>query len=116
MSEIRPDPCRLRPLGERRPCAQRRYGRLPGATARARLHAAQRDLIAHRVTASISATPARLALRLGEAADTLGVSHDHFRKHIASELRIVREGRVQLVPIAELQRWLDTHASYAIED
>ena len=114
VSEVRCDPRRLRPLGERRPCAQRRHDRLPGVTDRTR--AARLDLIAHRLTASISATPARLALRLGEAADALGVSHDHFRKHIAPELRIVREGRVQLVSIAELQRWLDTRASYAIED
>lgn len=105
-----------RPLAERRSCAQRRRGRLPGSTGGPRLQAAQLDLIAHRVAATISASPARLSLRLGEAADALGVSHDHFHKHIAPELRIVREGRVQLVPVAELQRWLDTHASYAIED
>jgi len=109
VSEMRPDP------SGRRPCAQRRHGRLPGPTGGARLQAAQLDLIAHRVTAAISATPARLSLRLGEAADALGVSHDYFHKHIAPDLRMVRKG-VKVVAIAELQRWLDEHASYAIED
>jgi hypothetical protein len=113
---MRPDPRHPRALGERRPCAQRRHGRLRGSTDGARLQAAQLDLIAHRVTASISATPARLALRLGEAADALGVSHDYFRSDIASELRIVRRGRVQLVAVSELERWMDEHASYAIEN
>ena len=57
----------------------------------------------------------RLALRLEEAAEAIGVSHDYFAKNIAPELRIVRRGsRVRLVPISELQAWLDANASYAL--
>lgn len=82
-----------------------------GAT---RLRATRLDLISRRVARTIAANP-RIALRLGEAADALGVSHDYFRKYIAPELRIVRVGRVQLVPVSELRRWIDEHASYATE-
>jgi len=60
------------------------------------------------------ARPPRLALRVGEAAQALGVSADYFHARIAPELRIVRDGRTKLVPVAELTRWLDEHAAYAI--
>jgi excisionase family DNA binding protein len=60
-------------------------------------------------------TPPRLAFRLEEAAATLGVSHDYFAKNIAPELRVVRHGRVRLVPRSELERWLDANAAYAID-
>jgi len=42
-----------------------------------------------------------------EAPQALGVSHDFFREHIASELRWVRRGRKKLVSVRELERWLD---------
>jgi excisionase family DNA binding protein len=58
----------------------------------------------------------RLALRLEEAAAAIGVSHDFFQKNVAHELRIVRRGRVRLVPIPELQKWLEQNASYAINN
>jgi hypothetical protein len=57
----------------------------------------------------------RLALRLEEAALSLGVSHDFFSKRIAPELRIVRLGRVRLVAVAEMQNWLDRNAAYALD-
>jgi hypothetical protein len=57
----------------------------------------------------------RLALRVEEAATALGVSHDFFAEHIAPELRIVRRGRVKLVAVNELERWLDKNAAYALD-
>ena len=65
-------------------------------------------------TPPTSAHAIRLSLRLAEAAAALGVSHDFFQKNVAPEVRIVRRGRVRLVPISELQRWLDRNAAYAI--
>jgi len=57
----------------------------------------------------------RLALRLEEAAEALGVSYDFFKEQIAPDLRIVRIGRVRMVPITELENWLDRNAAYALD-
>ena len=52
----------------------------------------------------------RRALRLEEAAESLGVSLDFFREHIAPDLRVIRKSRVRLIPVSELDRWLDETA------
>ena len=52
----------------------------------------------------------RLALRVEEAAAALGVSDDFYRDHVAADLRTVRKGRLRLVAVTELQRWLDANA------
>ena len=57
----------------------------------------------------------RLALSKREAAEALGVSVDFLEEHVMHELRVVRRGRRRLIPIAELQRWLEDNASFAIE-
>jgi hypothetical protein len=54
-------------------------------------------------------TPA-LALCVQDAAAALSVSWDTWREHIEPDVRIVRIGRRKLVPVTELQRWLDSHA------
>ena len=42
----------------------------------------------------------------------LGVSRDFFDKHILPELRIIRRGSKSiLIPIAELERWLEKNAA-----
>jgi excisionase family DNA binding protein len=54
----------------------------------------------------------RLTISPGEAADMLGVSRDFFDEHIKPELRIVRRGsKTILIPIAELERWLEKSAA-----
>jgi hypothetical protein len=53
----------------------------------------------------------RLALSKAEAAAALGVSVDFLEAHVMPDLRVVRAGRKVLVPLAELQRWLDRNAS-----
>jgi excisionase family DNA binding protein len=53
----------------------------------------------------------RLALSKAEAAEALGVSVDFLEEHVMHELRIVRRGRRRLIPVAELQRWLDESAA-----
>jgi excisionase family DNA binding protein len=58
----------------------------------------------------------RLALTVGEACDALGVSWDFFRDHVAPEVRLVRRGRRKLVPVAELERWLDENADRLLGD
>jgi hypothetical protein len=49
----------------------------------------------------------RLALRPEQAAESIGVSRSFFFASVLPELRVVRCGRVRLVPVAELERWLD---------
>lgn len=57
----------------------------------------------------------RLAVSKVEAAGMLGVSVDFFERHVMHELRIVRLGRRRLIPLRELERWLDREASRALE-
>ena len=49
----------------------------------------------------------RLALSKAEAAEALGVSVDFLEEHVMGELRVVRRGRRRLIPLSELERWLD---------
>jgi excisionase family DNA binding protein len=65
--------------------------------------------------ASASTVP-RLALSKTEAADALGVSIDFLEQHILHELRIVRRGRRRLIPLTELQRWMDNNAHRTLGD
>jgi hypothetical protein len=58
----------------------------------------------------------RLALRRAEAAEALGMSVESFERHVQPELRIVRRGRMRLIPVAELERWLDQNASRITND
>jgi excisionase family DNA binding protein len=55
----------------------------------------------------------RIAVSKQEAATALGVSIDFFDEHIVADLRTVRVGRRRLIPVAELERWLDKHADLA---
>lgn len=52
----------------------------------------------------------RLALSREEAATALGMSLDSFERHVQPSLRMCRLGRMRLVPVAELSRWLDDNA------
>jgi hypothetical protein len=57
----------------------------------------------------------RLALRPEQAAEALGVSRSFFFAAILPELRVVRCGRVRLVPVRSLEEWLDRRAARALE-
>jgi excisionase family DNA binding protein len=54
---------------------------------------------------------ARLSLTRKEAADSLGISIDTFERHVQHELRLLRVGRKRLVPVAELQRFVESNAA-----
>ena len=49
----------------------------------------------------------RVALTREEAAAALGISLDSFERHVQPELRLIRRGRLRLVPVHELERWAD---------
>jgi hypothetical protein len=57
----------------------------------------------------------RLALNVGEACEALGVSHETWVRHIASDVKVVRLGRRKLIAVAELQRWLDEHGERILD-
>ena len=56
----------------------------------------------------------RIPLSREEAAAALGVSLDTFERHIQPSLRLIRVGRLRLIPITELGRWCDEHAETTI--
>lgn len=58
----------------------------------------------------------RVALRLGEAAESLGVGLDFFRREIKPEVRIIRRGRAELVPVDELRSWAERNATATLPD
>lgn len=56
-----------------------------------------------------------LALRPEKAAQALGVSRSFFFAEILPELRVVRCGRVRLVPVSSLEDWLERRSARAID-
>jgi hypothetical protein len=58
----------------------------------------------------------RLAFRVGEAAEVLGVSPDFFSAHIDRELRWIRRGALKIVARVELERWLESSAARVLDD
>jgi excisionase family DNA binding protein len=71
-----------------------------------------------RVTTSTTARPApalRGALTPSEAAAYLGISRNSFDRHVLTEIPVVRRGRLVLIPIRELDRWLEQNAERTLE-
>jgi hypothetical protein len=63
-----------------------------------------------------SEAPPRLALSTVEAAASIGVSVDFFDEHVRPDLRVVRRGRRVLVPVRELDKWLDREARRVLDE
>jgi excisionase family DNA binding protein len=56
-------------------------------------------------------TTDRLTLRPDEAAVCLGVSRSAFYADVLPQLRTLRVGRTRLVPVAELEAWVEREAA-----
>jgi hypothetical protein len=52
----------------------------------------------------VGAVP-RVAVSREEAAASLGISIDSFERHVQPDVRLIRRGRLRLVPVCELERW-----------
>jgi hypothetical protein len=52
----------------------------------------------------------RYTLTRREAAASLGVSINHFERRVQPELKVVLSGQLILIPVAELERWVQRHA------
>lgn len=63
---------------------------------------------------SSTRAPAReiptLALTKVEASASLSMSVDSFERYVLSDVRVIRRGRLVLVPVVELERWLERSA------
>jgi hypothetical protein len=53
----------------------------------------------------------RVALTREEAAGALGIGLDSFERYVQPHVRMIRWGRMRLVPIAELRRFADQAAA-----
>ena len=49
------------------------------------------------------------------AVESIGVSRAFFFESVLPELRVVRRGRLRLVPVVALEEWLDRNASRVVE-
>lgn len=58
----------------------------------------------------------RVTLTKPEAAAALGISVDSFERHVQPELRIIRRGRMRLVPLEELERWAAENAAFTLDE
>lgn len=52
----------------------------------------------------------RYTLTRREAAASLGVSLNHFERKVQPELKVVLSGQLILVPVGEIERWVQRHA------
>jgi hypothetical protein len=59
----------------------------------------------------------RITLRVpGEASESLGVSPEFFDEHVRHELRLIRRGRLLLVPVAELTAWAERESALVLPE
>jgi hypothetical protein len=59
----------------------------------------------------------RVALTREEAALSLGMgSVDSFERYVQPHVRMIRRGRLRLVPVSELQRWAEESAERVLGD
>ncbi len=61
---------------------------------------------------AVAASLGRLAL----SRCALGVSVDFLEDHVMHELRIVRRGRRRLIPVRELERWLEENSMRVLDE
>ncbi len=57
----------------------------------------------------------RVALTRVEAAEALGISMDSFERYVQPEVRVIRRGRMRLIPVGDLERWADENAALTLD-
>jgi hypothetical protein len=57
----------------------------------------------------------RFTLTRREAAASLGMSLNHFERRVQPDLKVVLCGQLVLVPVAELERWIQRRARQLVE-
>jgi excisionase family DNA binding protein len=77
---------------------------------------AQTELERKHITAgAITPAPKKLAVGPEEAARMLDMSRDTFDRIVKPEVRFVKRGRKVIIPVRELDAWLDRNAAVALE-
>jgi hypothetical protein len=54
----------------------------------------------------------QLLLRRNQAASMLGISTDSFERYIESQIKLVLVGSMRLVPVNELERFVEENAAF----
>ena len=57
----------------------------------------------------------RYTLTPREAAASLGISINHFERRVQPELKVVISGQLILIPMVELERWVQCNARRLVE-
>src|SRR5215216_3229803 len=68
------------------------------------------------VMTAVSLVLEPIAVNRQDAAAALGMSLDSFERNVQPHVRIIRRGRLRLVPVAELRRWADANAERLLDD
>jgi hypothetical protein len=63
----------------------------------------------------VQAVP-RYTLTRREAATSLGISLNHFERRVQPELKVVLSGQLVLIPVAELERWVQRNAHPLVQN
>jgi len=66
------------------------------------------------MTLTISTRP--VAVTKPQAADLLSMSVDSLERHVLPDLRVIRRGRLVLIPVAELERWCEANAERTLPE
>ena len=56
-----------------------------------------------------------IAVTRREAARRLGLSLSSFERHCQPQIKLIRLGRMRLVPVRELERWVQANAAFTLE-
>jgi excisionase family DNA binding protein len=72
-----------------------------------------RSVISVQANALHRPAPPRLGLTVAEAAQAVGMSESSFKRHVQPELRIVRRGSLRIIPLSEVEKWLERNATLA---
>jgi len=51
-----------------------------------------------------------IALTRAQAAQALSISMDSFERYVQPEVKTIRRGRLVLVPVRELERWVEQNS------
>lgn len=55
-----------------------------------------------------------IALTKADAATALSISIDSLERHVIPHVRVIRRGKLVLIPVAELDRWVDESAEHLL--
>ena len=67
------------------------------------------------MTSSSPPSVPRIALTKAEAAESLGMSVDSFERYVQDDVKLVRRGRLVLVPVRELERWVERNGATTLD-